>query len=167
VWGFLLLIEKGGNVTPMGTKFSEIYDLFMTLQNDFRLAALYESSELDFETYLTAWLDFAIADFSNCDQSLAYTLATKTFTEVLTMKNQLILARIMVKYWLSKEVQDVTQMSIHIQDRDFKTFSEAQNLTAKSNNLNMVKEDISQALVDYGLNTIDWATWLTGTFYVP
>jgi hypothetical protein len=150
-----------------GTTFSTIFDAFTLLVNDYKLVALYESSEVDFENYLSGWLDFAIADFVNCDQSLAYTLSTKTFTETLTTKNQLILARIMVKYWLSKEVQDVTQMSIHLQDRDFRTFSEANNLTAKSNHLDKVKEDISQALVDYGLATIDWASWLTGTFYTP
>ena len=150
-----------------GTSFSEIFDSFLLLVNDYKLINLYESSEVDFETYLSGWILYAIQDFSVCDQSLAYTLSSKSFTETLTIENQLLLARMMVKYWLSKEVQDVTQMSIHLQDKDFKTFSEAANLTAKSNHLNAVKEDISQALVDYGLRKTDWASWLTGTFYTP
>jgi hypothetical protein len=151
----------------VGTPFSTIFDDFLTLVNDYRLTALYDSSLVDFETYLTSWLDYSIAEFYNCDQVLTYDSTTKLFTVDLTTKNQLILARIMVKYWLQKEVQDVTQMSIHLQDRDFHTFSESQNLTAKSNHLNTVKEDVSQTLVNYGLDTVDWATWFTGTYYVP
>lgn len=149
----------------MGTSISTIFDRFTMLVNDYKLTALYQSSETDFETYLKGWLDFAINDFDVCTQSLVY--SGSLFTETLTTENQVILAKIMVKYWLSKEVQDVTQMSIHLQDRDFKTYSEAQNLLAKTSHLDRVKEDISQALVDYGLKTIDWSTWFDGTFYVP
>lgn len=150
-----------------GTNFSDIFDSFLLLVNDYKLLALYESSEVDFETYLSGWLLYAIQDFDICGQSLAYTVLTKTFIEILTVENQLILARIMVRYWLAKEVQDVTQMSIHLQDRDFKTFSEAQNLREKSNHLDKVKEDISQVLVNYGLKTNDWASWYAGTYYSP
>jgi hypothetical protein len=150
-----------------GTSFSDIFDSFSLLVNDYRLISLYESSQVDFETYLGGWLLYAIQDFTVCDQSLVYSASTKTFVESLTTENQLLLARIMVKYWLSKEVADVTQMSIHLQDRDFKTFSEAQNLTAKSNHLNVIKEDISQALVEYSLRKNDWSSWFNGVFYTP
>lgn len=151
----------------VGTPFSTIFDNFLTLVNDYKLTALYEVSEVDFETFLTPWLNLSIAEFYNCDQILTYDGTTKLFTVDLTTKNQLILARIMVKYWLMREVQDVTQMSIHLQDRDFKTFSEAQNLREKSIHLDKVKEEVSQILVDYSLNAVDWATWYTDTFYVP
>lgn len=151
----------------MGTVVSTIYDRFLMLVNDYKLVALYDSSQTNFETYLGGWLDFAINDFDICTQSLVYSGTTPTFTATLTTENQLILARIMVKYWLQKEVQDVTQMSIHLQDRDFKTYSEAQNIMAKSNHLDKIKEDVSQALVDYGLKTADWTSWLDGTFYTP
>jgi hypothetical protein len=137
------------------------------LVNDYRLTALFQSSEVDFEQYLTGWLLFSIVDFDICDQSLSYTESTKTFTEALTNKNQVMLAKIMVRYWLSKEVADISQMSLKVQDRDFKTFSEAQHLREKSAYLNIVKEDISQTMVDYGLKTTDWAAWLNGDFYTP
>ena len=156
-------------MTATGTSFSCIFDDFTLLINDYKLINLYQSSEVDFEEYLTGWLLYAIQDFGICDQSLTYTNteSTKAFTETLTDKNKLLLARIMVKYWLNKEVQDVTQMSLHIQDHDYKFYSEAQNLTAKSNHLNMVKEDISQALVEYNLKSNDWADWYAGVFYTP
>ena len=73
----------------------------------------------------------------------------------------------MVKYWMQKEVSDITQMSLHIQDHDYKFYSEAQNLREKSNYLNVVKEDISQALVNYDLKSNDWASWYADTYYVP
>ena len=152
----------------MGTSFSEIFDAFMQLVNDYKLVALYQNSRVNFETYLSGWLISAVnLDFLNCNQSLSYDTTMKAFTETLTQQNLLILARIMVKYWLMREVQDVTQMSIHIQDNDFKTFSEAQNLQAKKSYLAQVQEDVSQLLVNYGLNNIDWTSWYAGSFYTP
>jgi hypothetical protein len=148
-----------------GTTFSEVFDKFMVLVDDYRLVTLFQTSQTDFETYLQGWLDNAILEFYNCDQSLSY--SSTTFGATLTTKNQLILARIMVKYWLMKEVQDVTEMRLHIQDGDFKTYSEAQNLQAKSAHLDKVKEDVSQLLVDYSLNTNDWSSWYNDVFYTP
>jgi hypothetical protein len=150
-----------------GTSFSDIFDSFLLLINDYKLINLYESSQVDFETYLSGWLLYAIQDFDVCDQSLAYSVTAKTFTETLTDKNQLMLARIMVRYWMAKEVADVTQMSLHIQDHDYKFYSEAQNLREKSAHLNQIKEDISQALVEYGLRKNDWASWYVGRYYTP
>ena len=148
-----------------GTAFSDIFDSFMLLVNDYKLVALYQSSAVDFETYLSGWLDYAIIDFNNCNQSLAY--SSTTFTQTLTMQNRLILANLMVKYWMAKEVQDIMEMRLHIQDGDFKTYSEAQNLQTKSAHLDKIKESVSQLLVDYGLSKNDWTAWFSGTFYVP
>jgi hypothetical protein len=153
--------------TPSGTPFSTVFDSFSMLVNDYRLTALYQTSVTDFQTYLQGWLEHAVLDFDVCDQSLAFDTTVGYFAVTLTDKNILLLARFMVKYWLEKEVNDVTQMSIHIQDRDFKTFSEAQNLQAKTSYLMTVKEELSQTLVDYGLKTNDWTSWLAGTFYTP
>jgi len=154
-------------MTVTGTPFSCIFDKFLLLVTDYRLLNLYESSQVDFETYLSGWLLYSINDFDVCDQVLTYSTITKLFTETLTDKNQLMLAKMMVKYWLEKETRDITQMSLKIQDRDYRTFSEAQNLTAKSNHLILVKEEISQALVEYNLKTNPWAEWYAGTYFVP
>lgn len=148
----------------MSTNFSEIFDQFTMLVEDYQLVALYESSEVDFETYLQGWLIPAIVEFSACDQSLAYTLSTQLFTETLTTKNIVALARIMKKYWLQKKIDDITQMNMRIQDHDFKNYSEAQNMKEKRERYMAEKEEISQMLMDYSIESTDWAAWLTGDF---
>ena len=153
----------------MGSKFSEIFDLFMVQVKDWRLQSLYESSTLDFEVYLSGFLVLAIPQLQEgCNQRLAHDDESKEFTEVLTLDNKTILSKLMVEKWLEKEVQDVNQMNLHLQDRDFKVYSESQNLKEKSLHLDKTKEYNSQTMTVYSYSkSTDWANWLSGTFYTP
>lgn len=149
----------------MSTSIREIFDLFMLRVSDYRLNHLFDSSEEDFDTYLQGFLEFAISDFDICDQDLNYDETTKTFSDTLTRENKTILATLMMKYWLEKLVNDVTQMNLHITDRDFKVASEAMNLREKTIRLNNVKETCSQMLVDYAYKHNDWTGWLEQDFF--
>lgn len=153
----------------MGSAFSEIFDLFMVQIKDWRLQSLYESSKLDFEVYLSGFLMLSIPQFELvCNQDLSYNEETKSFTETLTSDNKVILSKLMVEKWLEKEVQDVNQMNLHLQDRDFKVYSESQNLREKSLHLDKTKEYNSQSITVYSYNkSTDWANWFSGTFYTP
>lgn len=151
----------------MGTSYSDIFDLFQVHIKDWRLDALYQESPTNWSLQLEAFLVLAVQDFTACDQSLTRNDTTQLFDEALSEKNQSVLAAMMVKYWLKREVHDIRQMELHVQD-DFKTFSEAQNLQAKEGALDRVKEEISQLLVDYGYNKSSlWSEWLSGNFYTP
>jgi hypothetical protein len=145
----------------MGTNSSAINDLFTMLVNDYRLDALYQTSGFEaFTTYLEGWLLFSINDFKEyCTQDLTYNTTTQAFAEDLTIEHQLILARIMTKYWLQKLVQDVLQMNNSIQDHDFKTYSQAQNLKEKRDLLAQKEEEISLILQQYGYKHNDWDSW--------
>jgi hypothetical protein len=149
----------------MATSFSTIYDQFMMFVTDYKLINLYNSSVTNFETYLQGFLVPAITDFKNCDQSLSY--ATSSFTETLTEKNIKILALLMKRYWLTKEIDDIKQMNLHVTDKDFKIFAESNNMLAKQKRLVLEQEELSQILVDYGLDVVDWSAWFNGVFYVP
>lgn len=149
----------------MTTTFSTIYDQALQFITDYRLVELYNSSVPNFETYMSGFLIPAITDFKNCNQSLAYT--STTFTETLTQENIKILALLLEKYWLMKTIDDVTQMNLHVTDRDYKIYSESQNMREKQNRLILINESLSQIMVDYGLDNIDWADWFNGVFYVP
>lgn len=149
----------------MSTSIREIFDLFMLRVSDYRLNHLFDSSEEDFDTYLQGFLEFAISDFDICDQDLNYDETTKTFSDTLTRENKTILATLMMKYWLEKLVNDITQMNLHITDRDFKVASEAMNLREKTIRLNNVKETCSQMLVDYAYKHNDWTGWLEQDFF--
>ena len=58
-------------------------------------------------------------------------------------------------------------MNLHVTDRDFRVYSESQNMREKQNRLILDLEDLSQLLVDYGLVNTDWSAWLNGNFYSP
>lgn len=148
----------------MATSLKEVYDRFMMNVTDYRLIDLYNTSEEDFETYLQAWLEKAIDDFDSSDQDLTIDDATGEFTVVLSKENQNILATLMMKYWLRKLVNDVTQMNLHITDRDFRLASEAQNLREKVKYYNIIKEECSQLLNDYAYKNTDWDGWFNQKF---
>lgn len=148
----------------MNTSVKEIYDLFMMTITDYRLIDLFQTSEEDFENYLQAWLEFAITEFSMCDQNLNYDCYTNEFSVRLSRQNKVILATLMMKYWLQKLVNDVTQMNLHVTDRDFKVASEAQNLREKVAHLNVVKEQCSQMLSDYAYSKVNWSSWYNQIF---
>lgn len=149
----------------MGTQLAEIYDVFMQTVTDYRLIDLFNTSQEDFENYLQAWLELSITDFEDiCNQSLAFDDISKEFSVTLSRKNKNILAKLMMKQWLQKEVNNVTQFNLHVTDRDFRVASEAQNLREKSNYLITIKEDCSQMLQDYAFAGNDWDNWYTQEF---
>lgn len=148
----------------MGTKLSEIYDLFMMQVTDYRLIELFNVSETNFENYLQAWLINATVDFAICNQDLDFDEITLEFPVTLTKENKVILATLMTKYWMTKEVSDITQMQLHVGDRDFKVSSEGQNLKEKSNYLITMKEQCSQLLIDYGYRKNNWGDWFNQSF---
>lgn len=141
-----------------GTQASDIYDLFMQLIYDYQLIELYQSSPEDLTTYLQSWLLFSIEKFDICNQSLEFDSDTNYFSETLNTKNKTMLAQFMVEFWLQKVTQDRRQMDLHVQDRDFKIYSEGQNLREKSAHLDKVRELTSQMLIDYGYKNADWST---------
>lgn len=148
-----------------GTPFSEVYDLFLQLCTDYRLLALLNTSEEDFETFVQSWLIFSVRDFSVCNQSLEFDTVNGGFVETLNNENKVILAQLMLKYWMSKLVFDVTQINLHVGDRDFKMPSEAANLKEKKDMLSRQQETCSQLLVSYGYkDTQRWNEWFNQNF---
>ena len=145
----------------MTTSLVDVADLFLTLVDDYRLNALYAQSVTNFNTYLEGFLLYAIEDFSGiCTQDLVYDEATQEFSVDLTRKHKLILAQIMSKYWLHKEVHNILQMNNFIQDHDFKSHSAAQNLREKQNLLKGKEEEINQIIQDYEYsNNLTWQNW--------
>lgn len=154
----------------MTTPSSTITDLFMTKISDYRLDSIYNTSgSLTLNIYVEAWLLNSISEFEDyCDQSLTYVVSGSAtegyFAEDLTMKNQLMLSLLMTKYWLQKSINDTLQMALHVTDKDFRTFSSSQNLKAKQDYFNSLKEEISQAIMDYSYKRNNWADWKNQNF---
>lgn len=149
----------------MTTSLVDINDLFLTMVTDYRLTALYNSNLGNFNTYLEGFLIQAIDDFTDlCNQDLTYDLGTQEFSVTLTLRNKMILAKMMKRNWLSKEVHNILQMNNFITDHDFKMHSAAQNLREKKDLLILANEEIDQALLDYGYAATDWDNWKLQVF---
>ena len=137
------------------THISEVINLFLMLVNDYKLKQIFDLGNL--EQYVEAWLRMAIAEFDRVrSQPLVYDPISKTFSETLTNEDLVILSQLMVKYWLTKEVNDVLAMENVLQDHDFTRHSEAQNLDAKRGLLNRQIEDCKQLLIQYGYDHFVW-----------
>lgn len=150
----------------MSTDVNNIFDLFSTLQDDWRLTTLFVTSGSDaYATYLTPWLMFSCDDFSPiCDQSLIFSSGSTSFVTDLTQENQNILAQLMTKYWLQKEVQNVLAMSLNLQDRDFKQYAASNLLSAKKDLYNAKLEELDRLLGKYELKRISWSDWRNQDF---
>ena len=151
----------------MATTLDQIADLFLAKIQDYKITTLFQTSGSQaVNTYVEPWLLDSIDDFSLiCDQTLSYSRSTQAFSLDLSQKNQNVLSRLMQKYWLEKEVYNIIQMQNHLQDKDFKTYSAANNLEKKLNLLDEVYEKADQLLTRYSLNyTIDWDNWENQTF---
>jgi hypothetical protein len=137
---------------------------------DYRLDAIFNASgSFVLNQYLEVWLMDAISDFEDyADQDLTYVTSGSTtegyFTTTLNTKNKLIISKIMTKYWLQKTINDVLMMGLHVTDRDFKTFSSAQNLRAKQDYLNSLKEELSQEIIDYTYQRNNFTNWKNQDF---
>jgi len=154
----------------LGTLSSEIFDYFLTSVNDYKLDNIYQTSgSLVLDQFLEPWLLNSIVEFNIADQNLSYTVSSGSsegyFDLTLTNKNQFMLVQIMSKYWLQKEISDVLQMNNILQDRDYRVYSQANNLKAKQDYYIMKKEEIYQRLIDYEYAEINWANWRNQIFY--
>lgn len=148
------------------TPFDSIYDLFLVEIQDYNLDNLYAATPTDFYNYLQGYLVKAIPDFSNCIQDLQnnYDTVNAVFNLTLTLTEQVILANLMTIKWLNKQINDIKQMNLHLNDTDFKFYSEAQNLREKVNHRNNLREIVNQDMVTYGLKNVNWTNWQNGVF---
>ncbi len=147
------------------TTLEEISDIFLSLIQDYRLTALYQSSgSTSLLAYIEPWLQQSIDEFDVCDQALVYDSSSQAFSVELTQKNKNILARIMTMFWLQKELQNIQQMNNFIQDKDFKTHSMSQAYKAKQDAYAAKREEISQLLLSYGFRHNNWDDWADQNF---
>lgn len=136
----------------MATSFDTIEDLALTVISDYKLVKLYNQSEEDFKTYCDGFLVNAVPNFTQCQQDLSYDLTTRTFTSDFTALEISILADFWAISWLTKEVQDATQINLKLSTSGgFETHSEAQNLKEKSSWLDRLRERVYQKITDYQL----------------
>lgn len=145
----------------MGTLFEEIYDYSLSVINDYKLNEL---AKKDYEAFLLYWetiLINVIPEFDGCLKSLEYEYVEiqvnedkkriPVFIETLENKEKSILGKLMVICWFTGKIQDVTQFQGSLSTREFKKFSEANNLKQKSVYLDGLITKCEQEITDYQL----------------
>ncbi len=133
----------------MATSFDTIIDLAMVTIKDYKIDNLAKLDPNTLETYLDGFLVRAIPKFNNCLQPLDYDFSTREFSSTFTYLENEILACLFGIEWFTSVVQDVTQFQGKLSNREFKTYSEAENLKQKREYLDVSREKVSQLIVDY------------------
>lgn len=149
----------------MGTPYTDIYDLAMVSIADWHIDNLYLSSTPNYYNYMEGFLLKAIPKFTNCVQDLTdRDDTTQVFNITLTDTEKMILSDWVVYCWLEKNIQDVRQMNLNLNDTDFKHYAEGQNLKEKSERLDRLRERLKQDDVDYNLKNVNWTNWASGNY---
>lgn len=152
------------------TPFSNIYDKALVVIQDYKLDALATKDYASFLLFMKGLLENSIDLFNGTLSDLSWTNRVEVdtddegnetyyddsyFNADLTSKEQSILAMIIVYEWFLRETQDVRQFNNHLQTRDFKVFSEANNLKQKSDYSDKLREKYLYEIQQYQLNKLD------------
>jgi len=132
--------------------------LFLASIQDYRINKLYNQSVEQMENYLMPFLIKAITNFRKCKTDLEDRDDTnKVFNQTLSTDEKVILSNLMIVEWLTKEVNDILSLRNFLQDTDFKTYSQANNLKEKRELLTTMKEMVDKQIVQYSYNNFDWS----------
>ncbi len=145
----------------MGTLFERVYDRALIIIEDYKLNRLAQEDYESFLLYLQGNLERSIPDFTSCNTDLSYEEVddddgnkVMAFVNDLSSKEINILSSIMVYNWFSRKVNDVTQFQGHLNNKEFKSHSEGQNLKEKSEYLDRLREKFNQDITDYQLEDV-------------
>ena len=145
----------------MNTTFNQVIDRAMMLQRDYRLDKLYVDDNEAFTMFITQFLLNSIDTFDGVLDSLSYhsetvdDTTTYMFDRELTSKEIYILALGISVEWMSNNLLDITQMNNHLNTRDFKAFSEANNMQRKSDILDKMRENYYKNITEYQLTNLN------------
>jgi hypothetical protein len=110
------------------------------------------------ENYLIPFLIKAITNFRKCKTDLEDRDDTnKVFNQTLSTDEKVILSNLMIVEWLTKEVNDILSLKLFLQDTDFKTYSQSQNLKEKRELLTTMKDMVDKQITQYSYNNFDWS----------
>lgn len=143
----------------MNTSYSDIIELVLSISKSYEADLLFDDAESNgksgTETLIQLfkpYFKFASGELQVAGSNINTSRNDfdNMFTSLLTDAEQLIFAKFVLIGYLEKETYDILQMNLHLQDGDFKTFAEKNNLEAKQNVLNLLKEEVGWNLTRLG-----------------
>ena len=84
------------------------------------------------------------------------------FDNELSSKEIYILSLGVALGWYKKQLDDVTQFRLHLSNKDFKSYSEQQNLQRRLERLGAMEEDLSEEIQKYQLANLDKLPYFGG-----
>ncbi len=140
------------------TTYEEVFDLALSLITSYEIDSIYTSKGTDgITTFFIPYLKSAIGELSTLGIELTVDDTTKTFSTQLSNNIALIVAKEILIGYLTKQTLDITQMRLHLQGSgDFKTYAEANNLSAKMDMLDRLKEEVAYAIKKDGYKAYTW-----------
>lgn len=143
----------------MNTKYSDIYELVLALLSSYKIDDVYFTNGDDgLDSFFMPYLKIASGELEN-DAGIDISFRDdelREFNSKLSDGRQLIIAKYIMIGYLSKETHDIMQMQLHLQDGDFKTYAEKNNLDGKLNALYMLKEEVGYNVKRSGYNDFQW-----------
>lgn len=144
----------------MNTKYSDVFELVLALIKSYEIDMIYANNgEREITTFFIPYLKIASGELENINCCINLSNRddeTYEFGEELSDGKQLIIAKYVMIGYLSKETYDILQMKLHLQDGDFKTYAERNNLDGKLNALYMLKEEVGYDVKKTGYNNFVW-----------
>lgn len=120
------------------------------------------------EDMMEIFLMKSIPYFYNCQKDIKNVdnidMECKKFNIELDMEEKNILSDLMVLCWFERLTNNILQVDGNLQDTDFKTFSEANNLKEKSERLDRMREKVYQEINQYGWSRTSFSQWADGQY---
>lgn len=142
------------------TTFSEIIELTLHLMHDYQLdGVILADDEETLNEVFAPYFKIAAGEFEafqiDFDPSQRDD-GEHTFLFKLTDGQQLMYAKMIIIAYLTKEMNDILQMKLHLQDGDFKTFAERNNLEGKRDLVYTLREELNYSITKTGYKGYDW-----------
>lgn len=129
----------------MNTSYYDIIELVLSLIKSYEIDGIFDKySEKGLLQLLLPYFKFASGELEISDSGINTSRDDELsqFNNILSDGEQLIFCKYVLIGYLTKDKNDILQMRLHLQDGDFKTYAEANNLTAKTNSLEILKEEV-------------------------
>lgn len=157
--------------------FKNILDrVYTTLFTDYKLDNLIQVDEQAFYNFLGGFLINSTDMFNGCLTDLSYhpvvetvekdgqliTVTNYVFDNELSSKEIYILSLGVALNWYRKQLDDVTQFRLHLSNKDFKSYSEQQNLQRRLERLGAMEENLSEEIQQYQLANLSKLPYFGG-----
>lgn len=131
----------------MSTQYSEIYDLYSGMTNDYEHLSL---PLINQDEILEGWLLVSIGEFTKCKIDLSdRDDMLKQFNQILTDEIKVILAKGILKCWLSPKLYNIDNLKNTLASKDFNQYSPANLLKEIRQTFKEANKDFKNSIGDY------------------